>query len=39
MLRLIGAALVTLSASLVGFGFARGVQRRVRDPLRGIKAP
>ena len=28
MLRLIGAALVTLSASLVGFGFARGVRRQ-----------
>ena len=28
MLRLIGAALVTLSASLVGVGFARGVRRQ-----------
>ena len=28
MLRLLGAALVTLSASLVGFGFARGVRRQ-----------
>ena len=28
MLRRLGAALVTLSASLVGFGFARGVRRQ-----------
>ena len=28
MLKLLGAALVTVSASLVGFGFARGVRRQ-----------
>ena len=28
MIRIVGAALVTLAASLVGFGFARGVRRQ-----------